>query len=108
MISELTVTLNGLTADSEYCVELVATNRSGTSRGGLVRFATPAKEVQAASAPSAAGTASTTPSDGSGHWPAAAVITVASLGVVLLTGALVVAVPKLRPGARRRARAASN
>lgn len=108
MISEITVTLNGLAADSDYCVELVARNRSGTSTGGLLRFATPAQAAQQASGPSASGIAPATPSNGSGSWPTAAVITVASLGIVLLAGALVVAVPKLRPGARRRARPASN
>jgi hypothetical protein len=107
MISEITVTLNGLAADSDYCVELVARNRSGTSTGGLLRFATPA-QAQQASGPSASGIAPATPSNGSGGWPTAAVITVASLGIVLLAGALLVAVPKLRPGARRRARPASN
>jgi hypothetical protein len=48
MLSEVSVTVEGLTPGSGYCVQLVAENASGTSVGGQVSFATPA---QAASAP---------------------------------------------------------
>jgi hypothetical protein len=43
MVSEILVTLEGLTPSSEYCAELVATNASGTAYGGQVRFTTPPK-----------------------------------------------------------------
>jgi hypothetical protein len=41
MVSEILVKLEGLTPGSEYCTELVATNASGTTRGGQVRFTMP-------------------------------------------------------------------
>jgi hypothetical protein len=42
MLSEILVALEGLSAGSEYCAELVASNASGTSYGGQVRFTTSA------------------------------------------------------------------
>jgi hypothetical protein len=42
MLSEITITLEGLMPGSAYCAELVATNASGTSHGGQIRFSTPA------------------------------------------------------------------
>ncbi len=41
MISEIGVPLAELTPASEYCAELVASNVTGTSHGGQVRFTTP-------------------------------------------------------------------
>ena len=51
MYSEIVVGLEGLTPGSEYCVELVATNASGTTLGGQRQFTTPAR---AASPPTVA------------------------------------------------------
>ncbi len=48
MISEVTVTVEGLTASTEYCAELVATNATGSTSGGQRTFTT---TPQAASAP---------------------------------------------------------
>jgi hypothetical protein len=44
MVSEILVTLKGLTPSSEYCVEMVAHNASGTAYGGQVRFTTTAAQ----------------------------------------------------------------
>jgi hypothetical protein len=41
----VSVPLSGLTAEREYCAELVASNASGTAHGGQVRFSTPADEA---------------------------------------------------------------
>lgn len=40
MISELTIDLAGLTPSTDYCVELIAQNESGTAFGGLATFTT--------------------------------------------------------------------
>ncbi len=43
MVSEILVKLEGLTPESEYCTELVATNASGTAYGEQRRFTTSAQ-----------------------------------------------------------------
>ncbi len=42
MLSEVIVELEGLTAASDYCAELIAHNESGTTQGGQTQFTTPA------------------------------------------------------------------
>ena len=105
MISELSVKLEGLTGGTEYCAELVATNRSGTSHGEQVRFATSADNTLGGSQASRTprlprGASPSPPSTPHSGWPRAAIVTVAALGAILLGGVLAVTRAKLRP--RRR------
>lgn len=43
MLSEIVVSLTGLAPNQNYCTELVAHNKSGTSNGGLRSFMTPSE-----------------------------------------------------------------
>jgi hypothetical protein len=56
---EVTVSLSGLTAATEYCAELVATNGSGTVRGGQVTVTAGVPEVFLAEATSTGATTET-------------------------------------------------
>lgn len=104
MISELSVTLEGLTAGTEYCVELVATNRSGTSYGGQVRFTTSAADTQGGAQgsrtpppPLRRGPSQFPPATAHSSWSPTATIVVAVLATVLLGGLLLVTYARLRP-----------
>ena len=115
MISELSVTLEGLTAGTEYCVELVATNSSGTTHGGQVRFTTSAPSTQggaqASSIPPRPPRSPPAPSirvAASSSWPTAAVVVVVALGAALLGGMLAVTRARLRSRRRDSARPISS
>jgi len=113
MISELSVELEGLSAETEYCTELVAINKSGTAHGGQVRFKTSPEGTQgAAQVPRrpALPSSSQGPSSPPGRavapssWPTTAIVAVAILGAAVLGGLLVVAMAKLRSRRRGSAR----
>jgi hypothetical protein len=132
MLSEIAVKLEGLTPGVEYCADLVATNRFGTSHSRQIRFTTPDEGAQSAAsrpsgptqAPSRTSRPSSStqvtpaesrpsrptqssPTQSSRGWPTAAIITVAVLGVLLLGGLAVVARPRLRARRQGSARPAA-
>lgn len=108
MISELSVKLEGLTGETEYCVELVVTNRSGTAHGGQVRFKTTAGGAGGVAQASRSRTSPTSRNPASpsrrpvasSSWPTTAIVAVVALGTTVLGGLLFVAAARLR--SRRR------
>jgi hypothetical protein len=64
--SEVLVKLSGLVPASEYCVELVATNKSGKAYGGQVRFSTPASPPEITTDGAYATSATTATVEGNG------------------------------------------
>jgi len=105
MISELSVKLEGLAAETEYCAELVAVNKSGKAHGGQVLFKTlPEGTPTGAQASRTPGLPSPpqSPSSPSGRavasasWPTTAIVAVAALGAAVLGGLLFLAMARLR------------